>query len=113
LRAYVQVPRTNGAAAPFIASFFGALPIGMLSLSVLLLVRLDLGSLADAGVATGFLTAGNAAGVLAQGRASTGTGSRRSSSRPAWPASPHCSDCWLPPPTTPQSSSLCWPSPLG
>lgn len=47
------VVRIPGAAVPVLAGLLGALPIGMLSLSVLLLVRTTTGSLAAAGVACG------------------------------------------------------------
>ena len=50
------------------ASFVGGgLPIGMLTLAVLLLVRLQSGSLLGAGIMAAALTAGNAVGVAVQG----------------------------------------------
>jgi hypothetical protein len=51
LRPYAQVVRTQGAALPLVATFFaGGLPIGMLTLAVLLLVRLQGGSFLAAGI---------------------------------------------------------------
>jgi MFS family permease len=52
---------------PVIASFLGALPIGMLGLGVLLTVRSTTGSFAAAGVASGALSIGNAIGLVPQG----------------------------------------------
>jgi MFS family permease len=51
-----------------VASFLGALPIGMVGLGVLLLVRTTTGSLAVAGVVSGALSIGNAVGLVVQGR---------------------------------------------
>lgn len=67
-RPYVQVVRTQGALLPLVASFVGGgLPIGMLTLAVLLLVRLRSGSFLDAGIMAAALSAGNAVGVAVQG----------------------------------------------
>ena len=68
LRPYVQAVRTQGALLPLAASFAGGgLPIGMLTLAVLLLVRLQSGSFLEAGIMAAALSAGNAAGVAVQG----------------------------------------------
>lgn len=67
-RPYVRLLRVPGAALPALASFVGALPIGMLTLSVLLFVRSSTGSFALAGAVSGALTAGNAIGLLVQGK---------------------------------------------
>lgn len=67
-RRYVQAARTPGAILPLVASFAGGgLPIGMLTLAVLLLVRLQSGSLLEAGVMAAALSTGNAVGVAVQG----------------------------------------------
>jgi hypothetical protein len=66
-RPYVQAVRAPGALPPLAASFVGGLPIGMLTLAVLLLVRLQSGSFLGAGVMAAALNAGNAAGVAVQG----------------------------------------------
>ena len=67
-RPYVQAVRTQGALLPLAASFVGGgLPIGMLTLAVLLLVRLQSGSFLEAGIMAAALSAGNAAGVAVQG----------------------------------------------
>jgi MFS family permease len=67
-RPYVCVVRASGAPLPLLASFLGSLPIGMLTLGVLLLVQSTTGSFSSAGLASGALTAGNACGLLVQGR---------------------------------------------
>ena len=67
-RPYLFLLRTPGAALPFLATFAGALPIGMLGLAVLLLVRTATGSFSAAGLTAGALSAGNAAGLALQGR---------------------------------------------
>jgi MFS family permease len=67
LRPYRQVLRTHGLPVPLLASFAGALPIGMLSLGVLLFVRLHGQSFAAAGIVAGCLSIGSGAGVVAQG----------------------------------------------
>lgn len=67
-RPFVHVLRTSGAGLPVIASFLGALPIGMLGLGVLLTVRSTTGSFAAAGVASGALSIGNAIGLVPQGQ---------------------------------------------
>lgn len=67
-RLYVQAARTPGAILPLVASFVGGgLPIGMLTLAVLLLVRLQSGSLLEAGIMAAALSTGNAVGVAVQG----------------------------------------------
>jgi len=67
-RLYVQAARTPGAILPLAASFVGGgLPIGMLTLAVLLLVRLQSGSLLEAGIMAAALSTGNAVGVAVQG----------------------------------------------
>ena len=65
---YIRIVRIPGAPRLLIATFAGALPIGMLSLAVLLLVQEASGSLSEAGGVAGALTVGNAAGVALQGR---------------------------------------------
>lgn len=67
-RLYVRAARTPGAILPLAASFVGGgLPIGMLTLAVLLLVRLQSGSLLEAGIMAAALSTGNAVGVAVQG----------------------------------------------
>jgi MFS family permease len=68
LRPYTRLLGTPGAPLLLFATFAGALPIGMLSLAVLLLVRATTGSLGEASVVAAALTAGNAGGVALQGR---------------------------------------------
>jgi MFS family permease len=58
----------TGVRLPVLASFLGAVPIGMVGLAVLLAVRAATGSLADAGVAAGAVGVGNAIGLVVQGR---------------------------------------------
>jgi MFS family permease len=67
-RPYISVMRASGAALPLVASFLGSLPISMLTLGVLLLVQSSTGSFSSAGIASGALSAGNACGLLVQGR---------------------------------------------
>jgi MFS family permease len=67
LRPYRQVFGVRGLSLPLLASFAGSLPIGMLSLSVLLFVRLHRQSLGAAGLAAGALNLGSGAGLVAQG----------------------------------------------
>jgi MFS family permease len=67
LRSYRQVFRIRGLSLPLLASFAGSLPIGMLSLSVLLLVRLHGQSIGAAALAAGALNLGSGAGLVAQG----------------------------------------------
>jgi MFS family permease len=67
-RPYARILRAPGAPLPLFASFLGSLPISMLTLSVLLLVRSTTGSFSSAGLASGALSAGNACGLLLQGR---------------------------------------------
>jgi len=64
---YARLLRTPGARLPLLASFLGALPIGMFGLATLLLVQGATGSLAEASVVAGALTTGNAVGVAIQG----------------------------------------------
>ena len=67
-RPYIQAVRAQGALLPLAASFVGGgLPIGMLTLAVLLLARLQTGSFLGAGIMAAALSAGNAAGVAVQG----------------------------------------------
>ena len=67
-RLYIQAARTPGAILPLVASFVGGgLPIGMLTLAVLLLVRLQSGSFLAAGIMAAALSTGNAVGVAVQG----------------------------------------------
>ncbi len=65
---YIRVLSSPRVALPLLASLAGALPIGMLSLGVLLLVRDASGSLTEAGAAAGALTLGNAVGAIVQGQ---------------------------------------------
>lgn len=65
---YRQVFRVRGLSLPLLASFAGSLPIGMLSLSVLLIVRLHGESFSTAGLVAGALNVGSAAGLVVQGR---------------------------------------------
>lgn len=67
-RPYVTVLRVRGAAVPAVASFLGALPIGMLNLGVVLAVRATTGSFAAAGAVGGAFGLGNAIGLVVQGR---------------------------------------------
>lgn len=67
MRPYARALRTPGALLPLLASFVGSLLIGMLSLGVLLLVRLETGSFTQAGIVSGALGMGNAIGVAIQG----------------------------------------------
>ena len=65
---YVRAARTPGALFPLVASFVGGgLPIGMLTLAVLLLARLQNGSFLGAGIMAAALSAGNAVGITVQG----------------------------------------------
>ena len=66
-RPFVRVVRTPGVALPVVASFLGALPIGMLGLGVLLLVHSTTGSFATAGLVAGAFSIGNAVGLVTQG----------------------------------------------
>lgn len=66
-RPYARVLRTPHAALPFLSSFLGSLPITMLSLGVLLLIRSNTGSFAQAGLVSGALSAGNGVGLVVQG----------------------------------------------
>lgn len=64
---FVRVVRTPGVALPVVASFLGALPIGMLGIGVLLLVHSTTGSFAVAGLVAGAFSIGNAVGLVMQG----------------------------------------------
>jgi MFS family permease len=67
-RPYIEAVRTQGAILLLIASFIGGgLPIGMLTLAVLLLARFQSGSFLTAGIMAAALSAGNAVGVAVQG----------------------------------------------
>ena len=65
LSSYRQVFRIPGLLPPLLASFAGSLPIGMLSLSVLLLVRLHGQSFGAAGMIAGALNLGGSSLTLA------------------------------------------------
>lgn len=67
IRPFVRVVRTRGVALPVVASFLGALPIGMLGLGVLLLVQSTTGSFTAAGLVAGAFSIGNAVGLVTQG----------------------------------------------
>jgi MFS family permease len=67
-RPFSCVLRVQKARLPLLATFLGALPIGMLTVGLLLVVRQATGSPAEAGAAAGALSLGNAAGLLLQGR---------------------------------------------
>ncbi len=68
LRPYLRILRTPGFARPLLATFLGAVPIGMLTLAILLFVQQRSGSLAHAGAITGLYGAGDAIGLAVQGR---------------------------------------------
>lgn len=65
---YAQILRRPGIALITAATLLGRLPIGISSLAILLYVREVTGSFAAAGVATGALALGSAAGAPFQGR---------------------------------------------
>jgi MFS family permease len=65
---YIRLLRIPGVPRLLLATFAGALPLGMLNLAILLLVRAATGSLGEAGLMAGALTAGNAVGITVQGR---------------------------------------------
>lgn len=65
---YMRLARTPRAAVPAIAAGFGALPLGMFSLAVLLLVREGTGSIQAAGWVSGAVILGEALGMVLQGR---------------------------------------------
>ncbi|MEQ4206253.1 MFS transporter [Actinopolymorpha sp. B9G3] len=67
-RPYALIVRAPGAPLSLLASFLGSLPISMLTLGVLLLVHATTSSFGSAGLASGALSAGNACGLLVQGR---------------------------------------------
>lgn len=67
-RPYLRVLRAHGALLTFFATFLGSLPIGMLGLSEFLLVQSTTGSVTQAGAVSGALRAGNAGGLIIQGR---------------------------------------------
>jgi MFS family permease len=66
-RPFVAVRAVREARLPLFATFLGALPIGMLSLSVLLLVQIETGSPAFAGAVAAAVALGNAVGLTVQG----------------------------------------------
>ena len=66
-RPFVAVLAVREARWPLLASFLGALPIGMLSLSVLLLVQTETGSPGAAGAVAAAVAVGNAVGLTVQG----------------------------------------------
>jgi len=68
LRPYSRVLRTPGILLPFLATFAGSLSIGMLGLAILLFAHARTGSLGVAGVIAGLYSAGNALGLVVQGR---------------------------------------------
>jgi hypothetical protein len=65
---YAQILRRPGIALIAAATLIGRLPIGISGLAILLYVRETTGSFASAGVATGALALGSAAGAPFQGR---------------------------------------------
>ena len=65
---YTQILRRPGIAVIVVATLVGRLPIGISGLAILLYVRDVTGSFASAGVATGLLALGSAAGAPLQGR---------------------------------------------
>jgi MFS family permease len=67
-RPFLRTLRVRDARLPMLGAFLGALPIGMLSLGVLLLVQATTGSFRSAGAAAAALSIGNAAGLAVQGR---------------------------------------------
>jgi MFS family permease len=98
-RLYVRAARTPGAILPLVTSFVGGgLPIGMLTLAVLLLIRLQNGSFLGAGLMAAALSVGNAVGVAVQGalidrRGQTVVLGPRASSRPS-PGQPSSVFAW-------------------
>lgn len=68
MQGYVYVFRVRPLRVPLVATVLGALPIGMLSLGLLLRVLESTGSFADAGLAAAAFGAGNAVGLPLQGR---------------------------------------------
>ncbi|MDT0444329.1 MFS transporter [Streptomyces johnsoniae] len=68
MQGYVDVLRTPGLRVPLLATVIGALPLGMLGLSLLLYAHERTGSLAVGGLATAAFGLGNAVGLSAQGR---------------------------------------------
>lgn len=65
---YLRLLRTPRAAIPAAVSGLSALPLGMFGLGVLLLVREQSGSMAEAGAVSGAVVFGEAFGMVAQGR---------------------------------------------
>jgi hypothetical protein len=65
---YTQILRRPGIAVIVVSTLLGRLPIGISGLAILLYVREVTGSFASAGVATGLLALGSAAGAPLQGR---------------------------------------------
>lgn len=68
MRAYRDVLRTPGLRVPFLATVIGALPLGILSLGLLLHARRLTGSFAAGGAAAAAFGLGNALGLGLQGR---------------------------------------------
>ena len=66
--AFLSVLRRPGVRRPAAGAVIASVPIGMLSLAVLLLVQRSQGGFASAGVAVGLLGAGTAVGMVVQGR---------------------------------------------
>lgn len=66
-----SVLRQPGVGCPVIGAMVASLPVGMLSLAVLLLVQRSQGGFASAGLAVGMLGAGTALGMIVQGRIAT------------------------------------------
>ena len=63
-----SVLRQPGVGRPVVGAMVASLPVGMLSLAVLLLVQRSQGGFASAGLAVGMLGAGTALGMIVQGR---------------------------------------------
>lgn len=68
LGTYRRVFGTRAIILPFLAMFVGCLSIGMPELAILLLVHSRTGSLGAAGIIAGLYSAGNAVGLVVQGR---------------------------------------------
>jgi len=68
VRVYARILRTPGVALIVLATLLGRLPIGVSGLAILLFVREVSGSFAAAGLCTGALALGSAAGAPFQGR---------------------------------------------
>jgi predicted MFS family arabinose efflux permease len=65
---YARILRTPGVAVIVLATLIGRMPIGISGLAILLFVRDVTGSFASAGLCTGALALGSAAGAPLQGR---------------------------------------------